>query len=640
MIKRFCALFFFFIVTLLYAQPAELEPQDVVRKARQMMACHPSYKQVNGELAKRIMISFCEELDPFKAYFLKGEVYDWIEPSDHMINMVLQAFHTGNFSQFEQLFFTMHRAIERRRGMQERLLFEELPEEKRFNIRDLQYVANEDELFERALLIRAMQMKSTEQLDPELVRKSLQRVEKRRQYFEHQRMPQDTSIYTCTLMTFIMKSFASALDSQTCYFTPGEAEQLLICMQQRLFGIGVLLQDDVDGVSVIKIVEGGPAACQGGLELGDKIIAVNNEPVVGLDVLEVVEMIRGRAGSIVALKILRHDAQGNETQSIEVKLRRGEVVVQEQRYGVMTKEVEGGTLACLRLHSFYQDAKHSSYFDLYKQLHELQQQHELKGVILDLRCNPGGLLTQAVAVSGLFLDPGVVVSIKDEVSGVGHIRNIGTKKAWDGPLVILVNRASASASEIVAQTLQDWGRAIVVGDDRSFGKGSFQLFSLGIDGSTAPNPQGEYKITRGRYYTVSGKSPQLTGVKSDIVVPGVLSFTDIGEQFTRFPLGEDAIDPHFVDTFDDVSFMQKPLLSRLYEVSRQTQSNRWSRCIPMLKEHSECRLNNDIAYQDFLDRARNESTVEEETDYQLEEAWKIMEELVEMSTVRRPARAA
>jgi carboxyl-terminal processing protease len=444
-----------------------------------------------------------------------------------------------------------------------------------------------------------------------------------------------------------MKSFAEALDSQTAFFTPTEAKQLLIGMQQRLFGIGVLLRDDVDGFSVVKIVEGGPAEQQGNLALGDKIIAVDNDPVIGLDMLDVVEMIRGEPGSSVSLKVIRKNS-ASESSTMHIVIHRGEVVVKDLRYGSKIKPIKDGVIAYLRLHSFYQDAENSSYSDLLSSITELKKQHDVKGVILDLRCNPGGLLTQAVAVSGIFLDKGVVVSIHDEEGSLIHMRNLSSKKAWDGPLIVLINRGSASAAEIVAQVLQDWGRAVIVGDDRSFGKGSFQIFTLCPDGITPPSSQGEYKVTRGRYYTVSGKSPQLVGVRSDIVVPGTLCFTEIGEQYLKFPLSSDNISANFSDSIEDLPFFQRSLIRRIYATDEQKQTNQWTVHIPELKKRTEARMNMNEPFLQFIGQLKNHvidfDENQKEIDYQLDEAWNIIEDLSTLSEEQnvnmKPAEAA
>jgi carboxyl-terminal processing protease len=637
---RWCFSFCLFVATTSLSAsavgPAELTPSEVVERSKEMMIYHPTFKHLTPELAGRLLATFCEELDPLKTYLLKSEVIEWIDPSEKMINGVLASFQDAQFQLFENMLHTMERAIARRKNLEERLDKDDLPKGASIRFNELDWAEDEEDLYQRLRTMRAVQMDAAAHLDSSLFQTAIQRIQKRRSAFEQQRTPKDRVVFSQTAATFIMKAFAEALDSQSAFFTPAEAKQLLIGMQQRLFGIGILLRDDIDGFSVIKLVEGGPADRQKGLALGDKIIAVNNEPVIGLDMLDVVEMIRGEPGSIVALKLIRReDHNGKEASApVEVKLKRGEVIVKDLRYGTEIMPFDGGVIAYLRLHSFYQDEETSSYADLLASLEKLCHDHPVKGVILDLRCNPGGLLTQAVAVTGLFIEKGVVVSVKDEMGGIVHMRNIASKKAWDGPLIILINRASASASEIVAQALQDWGRGIVVGDDRSFGKGSFQLFTLNVDGVTPPNPRGEYKVTRGRYYTVSGKTPQLIGVQSDIVVPGLLCFAEIGELYSKFPLSADAIQPHFEDSFDDVPLFQRPLLRRLYSMAQQKRTDEWRTVIPELKKRSEERLAKNGSYQKFIEKVKAEKDVlgdddsQKSTDLQLEEARNILKDLV------------
>ena len=616
---------------------AELTPSDVVERSKEMMSYHPTFKNMNKELAARLLVTFCDELDPCKTYLLNEEVAEWMDPTPALTEQVLTAFRTGQFRLFDQMFRKMGSAIARRGRLERRLEADQLPKHVSLRLNELDWAGEEEELYQRILMMRGAQIEAAEHLEDTLRQTALQRLQKRRLAFEQLRSPKDPSAFRQTLATFLMKSFATALDSESAFFTPSEAKQLLVGMQQRLFGIGVLLRDDIDGFTVIKLVEGGPAHRQKGLELGDKIIAVNEEPVIGLDLMDVVEMIRGEPGSSVRIKLVRATADG-ERQTLGISLKRGEVVVRDLRFNSQTVPCAGGVIAHLRLHSFYQDAQTSSYADLLESLAQLQKENVVKGVILDLRCNPGGLLSQAVAVTGLFIDKGVVVSVRDETGSYSHMRNITSKNIWGGPLIILMNRASASASEIVAQTLQDWGRAIILGDDRSFGKGSFQIFTLSPDGSVPPNPRGEYKVTRGRYYTVSGKTPQLVGVQSDIVVPGLLSFAQIGEAYSKFPLSSDIIAPHFEDAFEDVPPFQKALLQKLYSFGHQVRLDRWSSCIPELKQRSAARLSANNDYQAFAARAKEaqadfvaEASLDSARDFQFEEAQSVMDDLLSIS---------
>ncbi len=463
----------------------------------------------------------------------------------------------------------------------------------------------------------------------------LQRIEKRRLNHESELLHVDAQEKNRTILSYVLKSAAAALDSHTNYFTPSEANQFMIQVQQRLFGIGAQLRDTMDGFGVVRILEGSPAS-QSKLKINDRIIAVNGEPIVGMDIVEAVDLIRGEKGSGVRLTVLRETGVGEEkdVEKHEIDLVRGEVVLEESRLETSLEPFGDGVIAHLKLFSFYQDPKYSSGSDLRKALEAIKKNHKLQGVMLDLRSNAGGLLPQAVAVTGLFINKGIVVSIKDSSGKLQHLREIDGRPVWDGPLTVLVNRASASAAEIVAQTLQDYGRAIVIGDNHTFGKGSFQTFTLDPTSNPKVNPQGEYKVTRGRYYTVSGKSPQLIGVQSDIVVPGILSSLDIGEEFAKYPLENDSIEPHFEDDLSDISALHRLQLGPMYRYNLQTIITTWTSYLEILRSNSGMRLEANKNYQNFLAELEKKNFDSDpidlfgQSDLQLTEAFNILKDLI------------
>ena len=238
-------------------------------------------------------------------------------------------------------------------------------------------------------------------------------------------------------------------------------------------------------------------------------------------------------------------------------------------------------------------------------------------------------------VSGLFITKGIVVSIKDENGALQHLRDVDPATIWNGPLVVLIDRTSASASEIVAGTLQDYGRALIVGDDHSFGKGSFQTFTLDSLHNNAVNPEGEYKVTRGRYYTVSGKTPQLVGVISDIVVPGIYSESDIGEKFAKYPLDNDQIEPNFNDTLSDIPFIHRLKYESLYKFNLQPKLTTYLPYILTLRKNSEVRIQNNGNYQNFLTELKKKKRNSDDemsqfgqNDLQLEEGNNVMKDLI------------
>ncbi len=621
---------------LLGMKPPELTPEIVLKKSREIMRQHASQKDLNPLVMRRIFQSFLDELDPTKTYFTVPDIEKWLDPQDKALEAAIEAFRKGDFSTFFAMQDALGKAITRRRSIEPSLEGMPLPDHVSPQaFRDSPWAKNEKELIEKILAYRALQLDAINNLSPELKEKTLQRIDKREAKTEEEMTSPDMKFRKNLVYAELLKAVALSLDSQTNYFTPEEASQFLINFQQRLQGIGVLLRDDINGFTVTKIVEGGPSSRGKELRAKDRIIAVNGEPVVGMDISDVVSMIRGPENTPVVLTVVRKAADGKGEEKLDVTVNRGEVVLNEARYKATLFPFGKGVIAVLRLHSFYQDPETSSTKDLTRALNQIKKEHPIEGVILDLRNNTGGLLNQAVAVTGLFITKGVVVSIKDETGEVQKLRNLEGPPLWSGPLIVLIDRTSASASEIVAQTLQDYGRALIVGDDHSFGKGSFQTFTLDSTAKGGVNPEGEYKVTRGRYYTVSGKSPQLVGVASEIVVPGSLSESDIGEKFSKYPLESDHIEESFNDDLSDIPFIHRLKFEALYKSNLQRRSKAYQKWIPTLKRNSAERLSKNGNYQNFLTELKKKTfpdTAEMApfgmNDLQLEEGVDIMKDLL------------
>lgn len=619
----------------------DIGPQDVTTKAKEIMKAHASHKTLTPAITQRILTNYLENLDYNKTYFIESDIDQWLHPSDALLDQIIEEYNHQNFETFEKIQEAFIKAIERRRLLEKKIDYQNLPANVRpEEFKDMPWVKTEDELVNRLRRIRALQLETAAKLNEDMREKSMQRIAKRQAKYEDDMMSTDPQERERLMLSNVLKATASALDAHTVYFTPGEATQFMINVQQRLFGIGAQLRDDINGFSVIKIVEGGPAALGKQLKVKDRIVAVNGEPVVGMDIGDAVDLIRGEAHSPVILTVIRESKEPDGTQKeekLDITILRGEVVLKESRFKSSYEPFGEGAIGYLKLYSFYQDNDSSSAEDLEKEINKLKKEHHLEGLILDLRYNSGGLLPQAVAVTGLFIKKGIVVSIKDENGKVQHLRNLDGMPAWDGPLIVLVNRMSASASEIVAQTLQDYGRAIVVGDDHTFGKGSYQTFTLAANEAENVNPQGEYKVTRGRYYTVSGKTPQLTGVFSDIAVPGPLSETEIGERFGKWPLENDYIRSNFDDDLSDIPYLQRDKIRKLYHFDLQDKIDTYMPYLEKLKENSQFRIDHSLNYQNLLKeiKKKDESDPDRpenfgQNDLQLEEANNLMKDLIIM----------
>lgn len=619
----------------LEARPPEIDAQGVKRKLEEIMQAHASTKSLDAATAKRVLINYLEILDPSKSYFIKPDIKQWIDPNNYLIDQILKDYQNANYQTFVTIHEQMAEAILRRRNLERQGANNSLYEKvNRKEFKDLDWAADERDLLERLRKINSLQREAAEKLSVEVKERAIERIEKYRSRFEEDILTTEPIKKRQTIYANVLKATASALDSHTNYFTPDEAKQFLIGVQQRLFGIGAQLRDDITGLTVVKIVEGGPAARGGQLRAKDRIIAVDGEPVVGMDISDAVELIRGDLGTLVTLTVIRED---EKEEKLDLVVERGEVVLTEARYESSLEPFGDGAIAYLRLHTFYMDPEHSSAADLEKELKRLKEQSAVKGVILDLRSNSGGLLAPTVGVVGLFISKGIVVSIKDEKGRLQHLRDLDSRVLWDGPLIVMVNRGTASSAEIVAQALKDYGRAIIVGDDHSYGKGSFQTFTVQSGQENQVNPEGEYKVTRGRYYTVSGKTPQRVGVEADIVVPSALSYAEIGEKFLKNPLEPDEIEPNFDDRLQDIPLMQRARVSKLYLFDLQKPLHIYEKYLPMLKKNSEVRIANNRGYQAFIKELENrEKDIEEEeifeklvqSDFQLNESYNIMRDLI------------
>lgn len=341
-----------------------------------------------------------------------------------------------------------------------------------------------------------------------------------------------------------LDAFARGLDPHSSFLSKEILEDFEISMSLSLEGIGATLSSQEGFTVVESLVPGGSAARSEQIQPQDRIIAVGQgekgplENVVEMELRDVVRKIRGEKGTKVRLTILRK--QGDGKKRFEVILTRDKIKLEDDAASIVytDKEVDGvkKKIGIINFPSFYSDARRggrSSAADLKKLIAEAREK-KADGLVLDLANNGGGSLEDAVKISGLFFQTGNVVKQSGRKGGRGEqtYKDSDSQVDWAGPLVVLTSRISASASEIVAGTLQDYKRAVIVGNDHTFGKGSVQ--------TVLPIPQdlGAIKVTVGMFYTPGGFSTQHRGVNSDIQIPGLYETKDIGEKFLDHSLPE------------------------------------------------------------------------------------------------------
>lgn len=341
-----------------------------------------------------------------------------------------------------------------------------------------------------------------------------------------------------------LTAFTRSYDPHSDYLSPNNAEDFDISMKLSLVGIGALLSSEDGAAKIERLIPGGPAEHDGRLKPGDKIIAVAQgaeEPVSILHwpLSKAVRVIRGEKNTKVVLTVIpASDPTGGTTKKID--LVRDEVKLEEQAAKGEVKELQGGdgvkrTFGVIRLPEFYADIKgrrengnesRSSSRDVEKIITDLKTNH-ISGIVLDLRNNGGGLLAEAIEMTGLFIDSGPVVQVSDGRE-TEVLSDDDPDTVYDGPLVVLVNRETASASEILAGALQDYGRAIVVGDTKTHGKGTVQSMA---DLKRDDPSLGTLKVTTASFYRIAGGSTQLKGVVPDIVTPSILDSMEVGEEY-------------------------------------------------------------------------------------------------------------
>ena len=345
-----------------------------------------------------------------------------------------------------------------------------------------------------------------------------------------------------------LNAFVLQFDPHTIYFNPDDKDRFDMNMSGKFEGIGARLSKRDQAIKVVDIIVGGPLWRDQLMEVGDEIQLVRQEEGDAVDIRsmrldDAIKLIKGPKGSTVQLTIKKVDGT---IETIPVK--RDLVVLEESyaRSSVINRLDQKYGL--IHLPKFYVD------FKSYKErnaAHDVEQEvinlkeAGVKGLIIDLRNNGGGSLQTVVDIAGLFIDKGPIVQVKSTVSKTEVLRDRDDKTLWDGPMVILVNELSASASEILAAALQDYERAIVLGSKQTFGKGTVQnVVDLNrfLSNSTYGN-LGALKITTDKFYRINGGSTQLEGVKSDVITPDRYSYVDIGERDEDNPMSWDQITP-------------------------------------------------------------------------------------------------
>jgi carboxyl-terminal processing protease len=530
-------------------EPTREESITTQQVMSNLLRGHYERKRLNDDLSSQVLDTLLDDIDSTHSYLLQSDVKDF----EQFRKTLDEALSRGNM---KPAFYIYNRFQQR---VNERLSFllSELKENAGKYTFDSDETLNLDreeqpwatnarelnDLWRKRLKNSILNLRLAGKEDDAIIELLTKRYQNQLNRV-HQSKPVDA--YQ-TFMNAVTRSF----DPHTQYFSPRNSENFNINMSLKLQGIGAVLQTEDEHTKVVRLVPGGPAAKADNLEPEDKIVGVGQDKdgeiidVVGWRLDEVVDLIRGPKNSTVRLEII----QGNDSTSGDSKIiaiTRDEVKLEEQSAQKEVIEVidngETRRIGVIDIPTFYIDFQgrmenrpdyRSTTRDVRRLITELQEEN-IDGLMIDLRSNGGGSLEEAINLTGLFIPTGPVVQVRGARGNVEVLQDLDPEVLYSGPMTVVVNRLSASASEIFAGAIQDYGRGLVIGG-QTFGKGTVQ--------SLRPLTEGQLKITQAKFYRVSGESTQHQGVIPDIMFPSLFDKEKIGESALTLALPWDTIKP-------------------------------------------------------------------------------------------------
>ncbi|MFL2607164.1 MAG: carboxy terminal-processing peptidase [Flavobacteriaceae bacterium] len=520
--------------------------------------------EIGDDFSEKVFYSFLENIDPYKRYLYQSDI-DTLSKYKYEID---DSFNQPNLEFFNLAYEILIQRIDESKQISQEVLSKpfdfQLEETFNFDIEELQYVNSRIDLVERWRKLMKVYLienyhdeikedERTFKKDSTFKLRSYSKIE-----IETREILNETMADYFVIMeeefqrqhwfSIYLNSFVSQYDPNTSYLDPEDRDRFNIDMSGNYAGIGAVLRKKVDKIEITELISGGPAWRNNSLEKGDVILKVrqenDSEPVsiVGYRLADAVKLIKGEKGTNVFLTIKKVDGTVNE-----ISIERDIVLLEETYIKSSLVEKDGNNYGIINIPKFYIDFENQDNRDAAKDLkieiNRLKEQG-VQGLVIDLRNNGGGSLKTVVDMAGMFIESGPVVQVKYFDKEKQVLRDRDRSILWKGPLVILVNEGSASASEILAAAMQDYERAIIIGGNQTWGKGTVQnVFPLNrmVRGNTKGD-LGALRYTTQKYYRVNGGSVQLEGVKSDINLPFRYKYLDFGEKDSENPLQWDEIE--------------------------------------------------------------------------------------------------
>ncbi len=601
------------------AADEQLTISEVKPIMRTMLDQHIETRVLNPDALQEAILVFLEEADPERIYLLDEQFRSYQNMSRGRLLKITQEYRRDDFGFFHELNEVVAKAILRvreNRAVMLRdagaLLFEA---ERRHRIGATQsgysggwdvYARNLNELDQRSRLHfldyadgLMERFGINEVMDNQAL--VVQRYESYLRRYENEYLYETLAGAELSsrdrehfFATHVLQALARSLDPHSSFMDESEAWDMKLRLEKGFVGIGVVLTEMLDGFVITELLKNSPAERSGLIKPEDRLVKINGESLLGLSLDEVVGKVRGKQHATVELSVRR--GSGDNTSFSDVHLKPDMIIVDDERVDTSFEPFMDGIIGRITLYSFYEGpGQISAASDVENAINALKKEGKLLGLVLDLRDNSGGYLTQAVKVAGLFITNGVVVMSRYSTGEQHYYRDLDGETSYDGPMVVLTSRMTASAAEIVAQALQDYGVALVVGDQHTYGKGTIQAQTVtDSDGSSA------FKVTVGQYYTVSGLSTQLRGVEADVILSGAYSKMAVGESYLDDTVAGDSMHSAFQDKLWDIEPRARGWYERYYLPTLQVRSKAWQQMIPSLREGSVRRVRDDIDYQRYL----------------------------------------
>ncbi|APY01542.1 carboxy terminal-processing peptidase [Lacinutrix venerupis] len=528
---------------------------------------HFEPKDFNDEFSEDVYNTYLNQIDPLKRFFLKSDIEEF-EAYKTQIDDELRAYDITFFNiTNERLIQRMAEAKEYYKEVLDKPFDFSIDEDFNTDYENHEYVKSKKKLKERWRqllkfstisnydeLIRTQERDTVASLDGEpKVKKSLKELEVEARQETKKSLDVYYTDYVEDLerkdwFSMYINAIVEEFDPHTSYFAPTDKDRFDQQMSGKLEGIGARLSKRMDYTKIVEVISGGPAWRGQELEVGDIILKVRQEDekaavsIVGMRIDDAIKLIKGPKGTKVYLTLKKVDG------SIEDISITRDIVELEETYAKSSTVLKGDKkFGLINLPKFYIDFtdynERNAASDIKKEIERLKEEG-IEGLVLDLRNNGGGSLKTVVDIAGLFIKDGPIVQVRSTNEPKEVLEDTDKSIVWDGPLVIMVNELSASASEILAAAMQDYKRAIIIGSKQTYGKGTVQnVLDLNrMVRNSSHGDLGAIKITRQKFYRINGGSTQLEGVKSDVVVPDRYSFIDIGERDQENPLAWDKID--------------------------------------------------------------------------------------------------